>query len=82
MSKNKQERQFLTLEQKRFIVLLREKDKTLNHIVEAVYKEFRIKTTVSVIHRLSKQKERVLKATENITKASKNLKRYSVKYSN
>ena len=78
MSKNKQERQFLTLEQKRFIVLLREKNKTLNHIVEAVYKEFRIKTTVSVVDRLCQQKDKVLKATENITKASKNFKRYSV----
>ena len=78
MYKNKQERQFLTLEQKRFIVLLREKDKTLNHIVEAVYKEFRIKTTVSDVHRLCQQKEKVLKATENIIKASKNFQRYSV----
>ena len=72
--KSKNLRVHLTLEQKRFIVLQREKKKTMNEITQDVYKEFGIKTTVSVVHRLCQQKERVLKATENMTKASKNKK--------
>ena len=56
----KQEKQFLTLEQKKIILKEREKNKTLNEIVVAVFREYQTKTSKSAIHRVLKKKKKFL----------------------
>ena len=56
----KQEKQFLTLEQKKIILKEREKNKTLNEIVVAVFREYQTKTSKSEIHRVLKKKKKFL----------------------
>ena len=57
MSQRPDNRVFLSIAVKKFIIELRERKKTIAEIGDSVYKEFQIKTSKSAIHRTFAEKE-------------------------
>ena len=60
------ERNFLTLEVKRFIVKEREKNKRLTQISEAVFREYKVKASKTVVFRICKNKDAIRRLVEEI----------------
>ena len=60
------ERNFLTLEVKRFIVKEREKNKSLTQISEAVFREYKVKASKTVVFRICKNKDAIRRLVEEI----------------
>ena len=65
MSYKQKSRIFLTIEVKQFITELRERNKTIAEIGDAVYKEFQIKTSKSAIQRTFAEKNEILATVKN-----------------
>lgn len=65
MSNKQKSRVYLTIEVKQFIIELRERNKTIAEIGDAVYKEFQIKTSKSAIHRTFAEKNGILATVKN-----------------
>ena len=76
MSYKQKSRIFLTIEVKQFITELRERNKTIAEIGDAVYKEFQIKTSKSAIHRTFAEKNEILATVKNGKSNLKQRKRF------
>ena len=76
MSNKQKSRVYLTIEVKQFIIELRERNKTIAEIGDAVYKEFQIKTSKSAIHRTFAEKNGILATVKNGKSDLKQRKRF------